>query len=197
MRPIVLALAVLALAQPVSAQTPNGAWLDADPLRNWNKAGAAIPCAPQNGVAADEAKRCRHAERPKTAAERAVAASGWLIFRARRPDPNRVYAMDFAIWAQSGFDGMCRPLGYQGFVLKRARFAGTISPHPMDARSDGAANPPPQPGETGVLIEFARYQRSDPLCCPSRISTVGYRVEETPKGPVLVARLVGTRRTER
>ena len=37
----------------------------------------------------------------------------------------------------SNADGMCRPLGYQFFLFVGDDFAGTLSPAPMDSRTDG------------------------------------------------------------
>jgi hypothetical protein len=38
----------------------------------------------------------------------------------------------------AGYDGMCRPRQYQDFVFVGSVFAGTLSPQPMDSRTDGA-----------------------------------------------------------
>jgi len=77
--------------------------------------------------------------------------------------PSRVAcAIWMATWAcgasgESAFDGMCRPLGYQFFVFSGGRFAGTLSPHPMDSRTDGAAQIPPLVSARELAAAFSRY----------------------------------------
>ena len=51
----------------------------------------------------------------------------------------------------------------------------------LDA-SSGAVRLPP----SGITAEFARYTTADALCCPSSRVTVGYRVDRTPAGAVVV-----------
>jgi hypothetical protein len=74
-------------------------------------------------------------------------------------------------------DGMCRPMSYQAFVFSNGSFVGTLSPVPMDSRTDGALSTFRLLDASRVQAEFARYTESDPLCCPSRISTVDYSVK--------------------
>jgi hypothetical protein len=82
-------------------------------------------------------------------------------------------------------DGMCRPATYNFFVFVAGRFAGVLSPLPMTSRLDGSAGAVrlrlPQ-----LTAEFARYASSDPLCCASSHVTVGYRIDRTPAGPVVL-----------
>ena len=60
-------------------------------------------------------------------------------------------------------------------------FAGTLSPQPMDARTDGSI------ASLSVLIysandlsaDFARYGNSDALCCPHATTSVTYRIQTT------------------
>ena len=79
----------------------------------------------------------------------------------------------------ANYDGMCRPRDYQDFVFVRGAFAGTLSPQPMDSRSDGAVNQVSvQSGR--VTGEYARYAPADPLCCPSRATSVVFEVSGTP-----------------
>lgn len=40
--------------------------------------------------------------------------------------------------AMAGADGMCRPLGYQAFVYSEGRYAGTLSPVPIDSRTNSS-----------------------------------------------------------
>jgi len=94
--------------------------------------------------------------------------------------------------ALAGFDGMCRPMGYQAFVYSEGRYAGTLSPVPMNSRTDGSLTRVHLVRSTAITAEFARYRDSDPLCCPSRTSTVEYRVRND-EVPDLTAVNVTTR----
>ena len=70
--------------------------------------------------------------------------------------------------AMSSADGMCRANGYQAFVFVNGAFAGTLAPHPMDARTLDSA--------TDIEVDFARYNSVDPMCCPHSTSTMFYHV---------------------
>src|SRR5262249_44971049 len=76
----------------------------------------------------------------------------------------------------AGYDGMCRPLKYQDFVFVRGAFAGTLSPQPMDSRTDGALNHVSLLSETQGTASFARYDTSDALCCPSKTTHVVFDI---------------------
>ncbi len=80
------------------------------------------------------------------------------------------------IRAAAGYDGMCRPLQYQDFVFVRGVFAGTLSPQPMDSRTDGALSQVSLQGPTRVAAAYARYAATDALCCPSRTTNVIFEV---------------------
>jgi hypothetical protein len=62
----------------------------------------------------------------------------------------------------------------------------------MDSRTDGAAQIPQLVSAGELVATFSRYAPSDPLCCPSRVTTVQYRLETGPKGQVLVATAAAT-----
>lgn len=86
------------------------------------------------------------------------------------------------VTAATNFDGMCRPLGFQAFVFSSGTFAGTLSPTPMDSRTDGAignvylrGSISPQ-ASVELNADFARYKDSDPLCCPAATSSVSYQL---------------------
>jgi hypothetical protein len=175
---LVLLLAVVGMA---NVQVP-ASWLD-QPLRNWNRAGAAVPAAPAapeplKGVVS----RCRLTP-PGGSAAKAVSAAGWIPFRyfgtpLAQGDVEIVGGM-------TGADGMCRPTGYNVFVFVGGRHAGTLSPEPMTSRLDGAS------GEVRlalpqIAVQFARYTEKDPLCCPSSRSTVRFRIDRTKAGAVVV-----------
>jgi heat shock protein HslJ len=110
-----------------------------------------------------------------------VAAAGWQLFGAAQR-----HGATEVVLGQSGVDGMCRPLGYQAFVFVDDRYAGSLSPHPMDARTDGAAQIPSLLASDRIAAVFSRYAGSDPLCCPSRLTTVDFRIETGARGPVLI-----------
>jgi hypothetical protein len=179
---LLLALSVVGVAAAQSA-----AWLDGPP-RGWNRPAAEMPPVPQASAA--NTARCTAQERaPSGAEESAVAAAGWRL-TAYWP---AVRAGDLAVvLATAGYDGMCRPIGYQAFVFAGGRYAGTLAPGPMASRTDGAlASTQQGPSVTvaGDRVEarFVRYAPTDPLCCPSRGHTrVAYRVERGPAGPVAV-----------
>jgi hypothetical protein len=86
---------------------------------------------------------------------------------------------------------MCRPDPYQHFVFVRGKFAGTLSPRLMRARSDGSLNKVNFTGPGKIVADFSRYTGADPLCCPSQISEATYEVRERSGRPVVI--LVGVR----
>jgi heat shock protein HslJ len=94
----------------------------------------------------------------------------------------------------AGYDGMCRPRAYQAFVFVKGVFAGTLSPQPMDSRTDGALDRVFLESDRRLSAEYRRYATSDPLCCPSRTTTASFEIAggppvvrpiatQTPAGP--------------
>jgi hypothetical protein len=166
-----------------NAQAPPSSWLDR-PLGNWNKAGDSIPKAPAaNESNAAVVSRCKLAPPATTPAEQAVQAAGWMPFwnvdqQLVREDVEIVGGMRAA-------DGMCRPMSYNLFVFVSGRFAGTLSPAPMNSRTDSSSgvvrSQPP-----AIAADFSRYTSTDALCCPSSRMTVRYRVDRLPAGPLVV-----------
>jgi hypothetical protein len=178
-RSLVIAAALLLVAQPAFAQT--GGWL-AKPLSPWNLAGAAVPKAPKPKGDSPSDPRCAGGVRhPETAVEGAVTTAGWSLFSTPR-----VKGDTTVLLAEASVDGMCRPWDYQAFVFVKRRFAGTLSPTLMDSRTDGALSEVRLLSPTSIQVVFLRYVDADPLCCPSRLTTVRYRVEGRGKGPVVV-----------
>ena len=180
---------ILALAfTPVHA---DGVWLD-QPLQQWSRPGMAVPAAPPRTTVDDP--RCEaQARPPETPQDQQVTTAGWTLFAPYRGGWGLTIVSGL-----SGYDGMCRPFGYQFFVFVDGAFAGTISPLPMDSRTDGAGGLEEYFDGSGTLSgTFARYAPTDPLCCPSAQSTVEYRVERTTSGPVLVPASVQTAPTQR
>ena len=188
MRRALLTAALLLVAQPASAETAD--WLDKLPS-GWNVAGAALPKAPPPKGDPPTDPRCagpvRKAETPP---ERAVSAAGWSLFgKPRAAGPTIV------LLGEASVDGMCRPWDYQGFVFVSGRYAGTLSPALMDSRIDGALSEVRLLSSARIDVTFLRYATTDPLCCPSRLSTVRYRLERRGKGPVVVPLSVSTAKT--
>ena len=174
-----LMVAVLLLGiSSVAAQT--GGWLDAA-LAPWNQAGATVPKAPPSKGTAPRDPRCASSVRePETAAERDVVAAGWSLY-----SPARIKGTTTVLLADAAVDGMCRPWDYQAFVFVKDTFAGTLSPTLMDSRTDGALSEVHLLSVTSIEVTFLRYTAADPLCCPSRLTTVRYRIERRGNGPVV------------
>jgi hypothetical protein len=53
----------------------------------------------------------------------------------------------------------------------------------MDSRTDGALGRVTVSTDGRVHAEYSRYGATDPLCCPSKITTVVFEIEKEP--PVL------------
>jgi hypothetical protein len=84
------------------------------------------------------------------------------------------------IGGTASYDGMCRPLQYQEFVFVRGVFAGTLSPQLMDSRTDGALSRVYLQGNRQLIAEYVRYAASDPLCCPSKTTSVQFEITNNP-----------------
>jgi LppP/LprE lipoprotein len=180
-------VAVLALGGCAGATAPGtgprgGGWLDR-PLAPWNLSGAPVPPPPEVPPhQAENRERCRDGIRPPVnAADRAVTAAGWWL----SGHPHTLGEVSVVV-AALDWDGMCRPLSYQVFAFVGDRFAGTLSPVLMDARTDGAWQAARIVSPFRLAAEFLRYTRHDALCCPSRVSEVAYRIEDAAGGPMLV-----------
>jgi hypothetical protein len=82
---------------------------------------------------------------------------------------------------------MCRPWQYQAFVFVDGKFAGTLAPDVMNARTDGSYfTAKSGDADAPLVAEFNRYTDRDPLCCPSRRATVSYRIDTSAAGPLVV-----------
>ena len=185
---VACAICLMTLAAGASGADAGAAWLDSTATPSWNAPSAKIPRAPTSTPDPLLASQCAKQVRPPASgADRAVAAAGWKLLGA-----SQRFGDTEVVGGQSPFDGMCRPLGYQFFVFSGGRFAGTISPRPMDSRTDGAARIPLLVSADEIAVAFSRYAPSDPLCCPSRIGTVQFQLQKNPKGPVLVAAAAST-----
>jgi hypothetical protein len=171
------ALLIATARLPAAQET----WLDA-PLAGWNQAGQAVPPAPPGNVALADPRCLQFNRPPQTAEDQAVAAAGWTLYAPYTGGWGAVVVAGLA-----DYDGMCRPVGYQYFAFVDGAFAGTLSPVPMAARTDGAAQDVRLDAAGALTATFARYAPADPLCCPSLPAVlVRYRVAHTPNGPVLL-----------
>lgn len=126
--------------------------------------------------------RCdAQARPPETAQDRALVDAGWRLYNPYQAGWG-VVLVDAAV----GWDGMCRPDGFNTFVFVEGTFAGTISPEAMTPRATGSGRVTSLSDDT-VRARFLRYAPTDPLCCPSLGAVdVEEQVQRTPDGPVLV-----------
>lgn len=181
----------LAFALVPQSAAADGAWIDAQTIAVWNAPGQPVPEAPAFSDPGIPGNPCGRDERPaETVEDNAVAAAGWHLFGAYQGGWG-VYI----VTGLAGYDGMCRPMQYQSFVFVDGEFAGTLSPEPMDSRTDGAASQPTLFGDT-INLSFSRYAASDALCCPSRTSYVQFKVERQGPGPVVYATSANTSANE-
>jgi hypothetical protein len=173
--------AALVLGFALSAAAAAASWLDAATPANWNHGGP-LPKAGSRDPLLAAGGRCHGTARPPEMPEdRALSAAGWSLF-----GPYERFAGTVVVMGMSGADGMCRPLHFQGFVFRNGRFAGTLAPAPMDARTDGALQSSELYGGTTFSAVFVRYRPQDPLCCPSATNDVSYRIDQRGTGPLLV-----------
>jgi len=169
------------LVTPASfAQTgPSGAWLDSQ--TNWNQAPSAIPRAPQiqgGGNLANCQLGRRSAALPE---DRLVEAAGWSLMGAAQ-----IFGKTTLVSGMANADGMCRPLTYQVFVFSGGQFIGTLSPMPMDSRTDGSLVDANLYREDYIGASFNRYKPEDALCCASGSSRLTYEIKQENNRPVLV-----------
>lgn len=164
---------------PASAEAePSGSWLDEN--KNWNQAGAAIPQAPtQEG---SNLVNCQHTVRFAALPEdRIVEEAGWTLTNAAQ-----IYGSTTIVTGLANADGMCRPLDYQVFVFTNGQFSGTLSPIPMDSRTDGSLFRLNLYREGLIDASFNRYTPDDALCCASGESRIFYEVNLKTNTPLLV-----------
>jgi hypothetical protein len=169
---------ILPLMAPSLSSAHEETWLDGD-LASWNTPAMAIPTVPT--VDGNPDPQCAERERPaETEEDDALIAEGWRLFLPYQ----RGWGVTL-VSGLAGYDGMCRPLGYQSFVFVDGVFAGTVSPEPMDSRTTGAATDVNLWYADQVSAEYLRYAPDDPLCCASETDSVQFTIEDTPDGPVL------------
>jgi len=161
---------------PISSAVQATSWLDRS-TPNWNKAGNPIPKTKSSLEA-----RCRILVRsPESFADRQLAAAGWILF-----GPLEIYGGTAVIHGMADADGMCRPNQFHVFVFVEDHYAGTLTPFPMDARSDGGEARTWLTSASTISVEFSRYRKSDPMCCASGKSPMTYTVTRTSSGPLVI-----------
>ena len=166
----------------------HGSWIDAEPIAGWNVVARVVPRAEATGVEPISGIRCRSQLRdPAGTPDRAVMAAGWSLV-----GPLQAFSGTVVIAGAVGADGMCRPLGYQLFVFVADRFAGTLSPAPANAREDGTPTFVRLLSASEILVQYARYTETDPLCCPSRTSDVTFRIDRDTRGAFVVPQTART-----
>ena len=186
------ALVIATAGETRGLATPlGGAWLDTKQIHNWNKIGETIPKAPAPVGDPATSGRCAGTVRPATTQEdRALTAAGWKLFR-----PYELYAGTSLVAAMASVDGMCRPLQFNIFVFSNARFGGTLSPVLMNSRTDGALSETYLDDSSHLMATFTRYRDQDPLCCPSRITTLEYSLISSHAVPLIVPMQASTNPT--
>ena len=154
-------------------------------MTNWNRPGMAIPQAPPRH-SASQPQCFDSALKPDSPPRQALVDAGWSLFKAENAT-----GVPFEILSgQANADGMCRPTDYQLFVFESGVFAGTLSPVPMDSRTDGALVETQIQSSDVILAAYQRYTPQDPLCCPSAQSTARFRVDRSGPSPVVVLQSV-------
>lgn len=169
---IACALGAVTVSVPVIGGSPASGpcWLDEAQPRSWNQPALEIPAAPTGQDEVDP--RCRALARPAELEEdKRLRDRGWdLVGDFQGGWQIRI------ILGTAGYDGMCRPRQYQGFVFVHGVFAGTLSPHAMDSRTDGALDQVHLQGDGRLSADYRRYAPTDPLCCPSRTTSVAFEI---------------------
>lgn len=170
---------ILATPASLAQPGPSGAWLDTQ--TNWNQAPSAIPRAPQiegGGNLANCQLGRRSAALPE---DQLVEAAGWSLTGAAQ-----VFGKTTLVSGMANADGMCRPLTYQVFVFNGGEFIGTLSPIPMDSRTDGSLVDANLYRQDYIGASFNRYKPEDALCCPSGSSRLTYEIKQENNRSVLV-----------
>jgi hypothetical protein len=173
LRSIAPSLIAVGFLGSAGAQTPAGNWLDSNSVTGWNRPGTPIPYAPERQ---NPDPRCRALARsPQSDEDGQLRTHGWdLVGSPSAAKDIRVIA------ATADYDGMCRPRQYQSFVFAHGVFVGTLSPHLMDSRTDGALSQVAIESDRKLQAKYLRYAATDPLCCASRTTTVTFAIDADP-----------------
>lgn len=171
-------------AQP--ARVPLVAWFDGTSPR-WN-ADAQLPLT-EPKQAMDPVRCAKEIHSADSEEERLVEGAGWMLV-----GPFQRLGDIALVTGTEGFDGMCRSSGFQVFAFSGGKFVGTLAPESMSPRTDGALLEARLTDDGGIMAGFARYTPKDPLCCPSRYSSVSYRIEQQGASQFLVPDSIFTAR---
>ena len=167
----------------VNLDTLGPAWLDQAAPVNWNGPRNPVPVAPPPQLAAPPDPRCLETLRPpETADDQQVSAAGSAWWGSS------IVGLELRIvTGRFGLTDVPAPV-LPGLRLLRETHTGTMSPGPMDSRTDGAWQQAQIfSGGQSLSATFARYRFEDPLCCPSGSSVVSYTLDRSGVAPVLVA----------
>lgn len=157
-----------------------GSWLDKESPDNWNTGKKSVPRPP--AYPADELARCGHTVRPATTvADNVLTNLGWKLV-----GPAQVWGKTAVVQVTREFDGQCRPFGYEVLVFSENKLVGSMSPKPMDSRTDGSLFSVELYNEHELRAQYNRYKDSDPSCCASGSATVFFSVNEENGGLNLV-----------
>lgn len=174
-----LAIASLTLS-PLAIAADGGDWLDTETIDNWNVAGASVPIAPPQESTNFE--YCKQAIRePQVLEDVAVTAAGWQLY-----GPLQIYGETTVVMGMANADGMCRPMVHQAFVFVDGEFAGTLSPTPMNSRTDGNLFAIDLIKDNYLRGAYQRYEPSDALCCPSAENYLFFTIEEQEGLPLVI-----------
>lgn len=205
LRAIILGLVLIGGSLALSAGAPGGVvpqdrvlglaggrWLDTAETPRWNTPAMRVPRVTTSALTPDMRDRCGEQIRPAVDAhDRLLGTQGWMLVGARQQFGEAV-----VVTAALDFDGMCRPLSFQAFVFLGPDFAGTLMPAGVDARTDGYPTRITLASRDEVIVEYARYAESDPLCCPSAVSIVVFTIRRTGQGAVAEPGQVTTTRRQ-
>lgn len=166
---LVFALTLLFLGAAVTASA-QVSWLDAKVIKPWNTPGQALPAARSEFSEVND--NCKGSIRPATLpVDKLLTAKGWYLVGSAQ-----VFGGLTAVEAAGGFDGMCRPEDFNVFVFSGDKLLGTLSPKLMQAREDGSLGDF-QLFSDSMSVTYNRYRKTDPLCCPSRTSSMYLTLE--------------------
>lgn len=175
---VIVAVLGCAAAQPAVGHAQDS-WLDQAKPAGWNEPDAPVPDPPAKIEAVDP--RCPDLARPpELPQDSQVVAAGWDLAGGYQGGWDIV-----VIHGTANYGGMCRPWQYQGFVFVNGVFAGTLSPHTMNSRTDGALGHVWIQDAGRITAQYLRYTDQDALCCPSRTTDVEFDVAATNQGPVV------------
>jgi heat shock protein HslJ len=155
-------------------------WLDMKPLPNWNKRSRAI--LQTKKISQTDLAQCRNIVRPPSlAVDRLLTKNGWTLVGEAQ-----IFGKTSVVTVATGFDGQCRPRGFDTLVFVGDRVAGKLSPGPMDSRTDGYLTNVNLITETSLTAYYARYRANDPLCCPWKTEAVTFIIKPDGKNFLLV-----------